>query len=75
MFWEKLKRWREKKELSQFEIAKKLGVTQQAIANWEMGIRHPHKRYWKKLIELTDGEITLEDFLTEDPRKTPAEVR
>jgi len=75
MFSEKFRNWRRKKELSQIEVAKKLGVTQQAVANWETGIRHPDKKHWKKLIELTDGEITLEDFLTEDPRKTPAEVR
>jgi len=75
MLAEKLKAWRRKKELSVHAVAEMLGVTPSAVSNWETGIRRPHKRYWKKLVELTDGEITLEDFLTEDPRKTPAGVR
>ena len=73
MFGEKFRHWRESKELSQLEIARKLGVTQQAVANWEMGIRHPHKRLWKRIMEITEGEITIDDLL-EIPRK-PTGVR
>ena len=82
MFGQKLKAWREKYGISQEELARQLGITQQAVANWELGIRHPKKRFWKKLISLTNGEITLDDFLelgsTEDlvlPRKTAAGVK
>jgi len=73
MLGKKLRQWRERKKLSQIEIAKRLGVTQQAIANWETGIRHPHKRLWREIIKMTEGEITIEDFL-EVPRK-PTGVR
>jgi len=36
-----------------------------------MGIRHPHKRLWKRIMEITEGEITIDDLL-EIPRKTVA---
>jgi len=73
MLANKLKTWRKKKGLSVYAVAKKLGVSPSAISNWETGIRHPHKKYWKKLIELTDGELTFEDFL--EDTKTPVGAR
>ena len=73
MFSEKFRNWRKKKELSQVEVARKLGVTQQAIANWEIGIRHPDKRLWRRIVEITEGEITIDDLL-EIPSKTTAKV-
>lgn len=41
MFAENVKRLREQKELSQAEIAKMLGVSQPAIAQYETGIKIP----------------------------------
>ena len=76
MIGQKLRAWRLKKGLSVYEVAKKVGVTPSAISNWESGIRHPHRRFWKKLITLTNGEITIDDFFTaeteESEETTPA---
>jgi len=67
MFREKFKAWRIKHKLSQGEVAQKLGITQQAVANWELGLRVPNRRLWKRIVDLTNGEITIEDLLTEEP--------
>lgn len=37
----KIKQYREKAELSQRELAARLGVSQPSVANWERGITSP----------------------------------
>lgn len=36
-----IKRFREKAQLTQVELAKKIGVTQKAVAKWEVGKSFP----------------------------------
>jgi transcriptional regulator with XRE-family HTH domain len=39
-----LKRYRERRQLSQDELAKLLGVTKATISRWESGLRAPRRR-------------------------------
>lgn len=43
---------REKANLQQAEVAKKLNVDQTAISNWERGKCKPSRKYHKKLAQL-----------------------
>lgn len=36
-----IQHYRVRKGLTQAELAKRVGVTQQAVANWELGVRNP----------------------------------
>ena len=49
---ESLKKYRNKKGLTQEEVAKKLGVTQGAVMNWENGYRKPNVYVMKKMAEI-----------------------
>ena len=48
----KLARYRKHCEMGQAEIAKRIGVTQGSICNWERGFRTPDIRSIKKLISI-----------------------
>ena len=74
MFSEKLKAWRRRKGLSVYAVAEMLGVTPSAVSNWETGIRHPKRAIWKRIVEVTEGEITVDDLAGISP-KSPAGVR
>lgn len=63
MLGRKIREWREKHGISQEELAKKLGVTQEAVSYWENGKKHPKRSTFKKLIEISNGEIKPEDYL------------
>ncbi len=63
MLGKKIREWRRKYGISQEELAKRLGVTQQAVAYWESGKKHPKREIFKKLIKITNGEIKPEDYL------------
>ena len=54
---ENLKQVREEKELTQVELAKKVGVSIATYLNWERGVGKPNDKNMEKLIEvLEDGE-------------------
>lgn len=54
---ENLKQVREEKELTQVELAKKVGVSIATYLNWERGVGKPNDENMEKLIEvLEDGE-------------------
>jgi DNA-binding XRE family transcriptional regulator len=66
----KLVAWRRKRRLTQREAAALLGVTQPTWCAWETGSVVPRSVYVRRLIEITDGEIRLEDFETDGPTKS-----
>ena len=55
-----LKKLRNKMELSQAAVAEKLGITQQAYANYERGARHPDLEMLIKLSALFNVSV---DFI------------
>lgn len=61
-FAENVKRLREKKRISQCELAKKVGVSQSAIAQYEIGMRVPTIIIGAKLAKELD--VTCEDLLS-----------
>lgn len=52
---------REKKNLSQEELAKKLQISRQSISKWEQGISYPSILYLIPLTKILD--CTLEELL------------
>ena len=74
MFAEKLKEWRKRKGISIYELASLIETSPTAISNWENNIRHPKRKYWERIIKISNGEISLED-LAGILRNTPAEAR
>ncbi|WP_302950065.1 helix-turn-helix transcriptional regulator [uncultured Selenomonas sp.] len=63
MFSSKLKELRAKKGLSQAELAKRLGVTQQAVGRWERDKNLPDNGVLKKISSLFGVSI---DFLLDN---------
>lgn len=39
------------RDLSQTEVAKKLGITSDSLVNWELGHTEPHIRFWPKILQ------------------------
>ena len=60
-FGTNLKALREKKKLSQEDIARKLQISRQSISKWEQGISYPSILYLVPLIKILD--CTLEELL------------
>ncbi len=52
MISEKLKELRKNQNLTQSDIAKKLGITRSSVNAWELGISIPSTRYVVELSEL-----------------------
>ena len=49
-------------------IAKELGKTKQTVYNWLNGIGRVDDASKKRLVELSDGELSIMDFFREEPR-------
>ncbi len=70
-----LKRDRERLGISQDELAKRVGVSQQAVANWESGDSHPRKDRRERLLEVLGPNSELAtnpprfDFVPTTPLK------
>ncbi len=52
-FGQKLKRWREGRELTQREAGELFGITSSQYAQWEHDYRRPRLRHERRVIELT----------------------
>ena len=63
----KIQAHRERLGLTQTELAKKLGVSQPAIAYWENGVRTPNVYVLKKMAEIFGCPI--DDLISDDGDK------
>ncbi len=60
MIADKIKFLREEKQMTQTELAKKLGITRSSVNAWEMGISTPSTQY---LVELSHIFKVSTDYL------------
>ncbi|MCB5951270.1 helix-turn-helix transcriptional regulator [Enterococcus sp. BWT-B8] len=61
----RLSQYRESKGISQIELAKKMGVTQQCISSWQTGrtIPKPHQmKLLSGILEVPMDELFYEEF-------------
>ena len=76
---EKLKELREEKELSQMKLSKLIGITQAAIARYELNITEPKASDIKKFCLFfgitSDYLIGLEDYNTNQPKKLKFNIK
>ncbi|KGT40347.1 helix-turn-helix transcriptional regulator [Heyndrickxia faecalis] len=54
---ERLAKARHRKNLSQSELAEKLGCSKQAVSNWETGYSNPPLKMAIKLSEILDKDV------------------
>ena len=57
----KLSTWIKKQKITQNQLAKKLGVTQQAISRYVSG-EPPIRKIAFKIIDIANGDISLKDL-------------
>ncbi|WP_458123681.1 helix-turn-helix transcriptional regulator [Paenibacillus sp. Z3-2] len=64
---EKLKQYREQKEITQQELAELLDVSDKSISKWELGNGYPSKKNMMKITDLLD--VSLEVMLIEEKQE------
>ena len=64
----KLERWLVDNDMTQTELAKKLGTTRQAVSSWCVGRVMPGLFYALAIEELTKGAVELELWLSPERR-------
>ncbi|WP_127549907.1 helix-turn-helix transcriptional regulator [Paenibacillus amylolyticus] len=64
---EKLKQYREQKEITQQELAELLDVSDKSISKWELGNGYPSKKNMMKIADLLD--VSLEVMLIEEKQE------
>lgn len=47
-------------------ISKKLKISKQAVHYWLTDERRPDRKNFKKLVEMSDGELTYADYFEEE---------
>lgn len=55
--------WRKQQHLTQKELAARLGVAQPQIAKWEKGTHSPTLESAQKILEISNGAVTLADLV------------
>lgn len=58
----KLRQFRKTHKLSQQDVAAKVGVNFSMIHHWEKGTRTPRLIHIRKIQEITNGQVTADDF-------------
>ena len=71
MFQIRLKELREKKGLSQYEFAKKIGVAQSTVGSWESGRREPNYNTTKIIADFFDVSVDYLISRADDPTPNP----
>ncbi len=71
MIADKIKALREKRNITQAELAKRLGVTRSGVNAWEMGISVPSTQYVVKLAEFF---AVSTDYLLDVPQTAAVSV-
>lgn len=70
-FSERLKKLRKDTGLTQVDVASKLGISQQAYASWERGVKKPTQDNLVKIAQILDVSI---DYLVGNSQETLGEL-
>lgn len=62
-----IRRVRRVSDLSQADLAARLGVCQSTVARWETGVREPSLSMFQHLVALAGFELTVRDPATDQP--------
>jgi len=62
----KLKNWLQTNDLSTADFAAIIGVSQPTIYRYMNGVQYPSRKYLLAIKKHTGGQVTPNDFLTED---------
>ena len=65
----KLQKYLKAKGITKIFFANNIGVSRQVFNSWMNEGRKIPPEYWRKICELTDEEITIEDFLNDAEEK------
>lgn len=68
-----LKFLRERANMSQEQVARKLDVDQSAVSKWETGVYRPLRKYHKKLAKLYG--VSVDDLLRDDQGDPSPEIQ
>ncbi|WP_352499393.1 helix-turn-helix transcriptional regulator [Mesorhizobium sp. M0058] len=58
----RLKKWRVERNLQSAEVGRRIDTTRPSIARYEAG-RMPKQPYLDRIVVMTDGEVTANDWL------------
>lgn len=70
----KLAGWLAERQMTQEQFAELVGSTQGSVARWISGLRTPRPAQVRKIKEITGGQVTANDFMTdaaEEPEGEP----
>ena len=70
-FSERLKKLRKDTGLTQVDVASKLGISQQAYASWERGVKKPTQDNLVKIAQILNVSV---DYLVGNSQETLAEL-
>ena len=73
MVGKNIKRFREKKNLTQAELAERLCVTRQAVSNWENGKTEPDLETLGRIASML--EVSVEELIYGEARSKPVVVK
>lgn len=57
-----------RKNLTQRDFASIVGVSQPAVHAWINGKKHPAPWHARKIVEVTQGQVTFEDLYKHQPK-------
>jgi antitoxin CcdA len=60
--------------MSQSELARRCGVSQQAVAKWANGLRVPRAAQMAALVQATGGHVSAADFFAQPRADLPADA-
>lgn len=51
---------------ARIQLAAALGIKEVTVRSWANGNRHPKRKIWKKIVEVTEGKITINDLVEQN---------
>lgn len=71
----KLRDWRKNRNLTMAQAVEVLGLSQPSISRIERGEQWPDKDTMQQIMDRTDGEVTPNDFMSDETPPPVTEMR